>query len=238
MAGDATHTEGVDLIAERLHHADHVGGFGAADDHRDLPVELAVGDGGVGLVLGFHHATCEGRQDEREPNEGSVFPVGRRVGVVDVGVKLRRKRLDELGFGLDFGIFLGQFVVAHPGVFQQQHLASVECVDRVEGVIAVDVVNKLDFAVDVGAENVGVLIQRDEGVVAGPALMGHEHDAVARLGEFFDRCRVPFEPAVVLYLAVLDRGVQIEADEDALCVVEIVDGVESCHWYVGNRVGR
>jgi len=119
VAGDPAQTEGVDLLAQRLHDADHVGRFGATDEHCHLAVELAVGDGGVGLVLGFHYATREGWQGEREANQRGVFPVGRRVGVVDVGVKLRCERLDELGVGLDLGSFLGQLVVAHPGVFEE-----------------------------------------------------------------------------------------------------------------------
>jgi len=88
------------------------------------------------------------------------------------------------------------------------------------------------------AEDLGVLIQRDERVVARATLMGHQHDAMACCCEFADRCRVSLEAAVVLYLAVLDRGVQVKADEDALCVVESVDSVEGCHWCVGNQIGQ
>jgi hypothetical protein len=57
----------------------------------------------------------------------------------------------------------------------------------------------------------------------------HEHDAVVVVGEFRHRLCVSLEPAVVLYLAVFDRRIQVEADEYALFCVEVVERVERSH---------
>jgi len=59
--------------------------------------------------------------------------------------------------------------------------------------------------------------------------VGHEGGLEAAVGEFRDRLGVAVEPAVVLDFAVLDGGVQVEADEDALAVVEVVERLERGH---------
>jgi len=75
--------------------------------------------------------------------------------------------------------------------------------------------------------NLGVLVERDEILVARPALVGHQHDAVAHLGQFFDGFCVAFESAVVLDGAVVvDRRVEVKTNENALCIVEIIECVE------------
>jgi len=61
---------------------------------------------------------------------------------------------------------------------------------------------------DVVGEDVGVARKRREVVAAGTALVGHEYDAVTRIGELADRLRVALEPAVVLRFSVFDRGVE------------------------------
>jgi len=74
--------------------------------------------------------------------------------------------------------------------------------------------------------DLGVLLKRDERVVAWPTLVGHEDDAVACVGQLFDCCCVAFESAVVLDRAIFDRRVEVETDENALFGFEIVDRVE------------
>jgi hypothetical protein len=81
----------------------------------------------------------------------------------------------------------------------------------------------------VAPEDVGVLVERDERAPTGPPLMGHEHDRTVAVREFGDRLGVALKPAVVLYLPVLNRGVQVEADEDALSVRQVVERVERSH---------
>jgi len=56
--------------------------------------------------------------------------VGRRVGVVDVGAELGRERLDQVAPGVLLGRFLGEFVIGHPDVLEEEYLAVAETVDR------------------------------------------------------------------------------------------------------------
>jgi len=56
--------------------------------------------------------------------------------------------------------------------------------------------------------------------------VGHDGDGEVAVDQLAQRRRVAVKAAVVLYLAVFDRGVQVESDEDALSVVEVVEGLE------------
>jgi len=234
FAGDAAEQEAIDPVVQGVHHADHVGRFRPADDHRHRPVELAGRDGGVGLVLRLHHAPRVRGEHERKPDERGVLAVGRRVRVVDVRVELRRERLNELRFSLLLGIRLGKLVVAHSGVLKEEHLARAERVDGVQRLVAEGVCHERHVPADVVGEDVGVARKRREVVAAGTALVGHEYDAVTRIGELADRLRVALEPAVVLRFSVFDRGVEVEPNEDARVCRKVVDGVESGHGYLSS----
>jgi len=78
-------------------------------------------------------------------------------------------------------------------------------------------------------ENLRVLFQRDEGVAAGSAWWSHQGGLEAAVGEFRDGLGVAVEPAIVLDLPVLHGAVEVEADEDALAVVEVVERLERGH---------
>lgn len=66
------------------------------------------------------------------------------------------------------------------------------------------------------AKNVGVLLERDEGVSARPALMGEDGDRVVCLEQFGNGVGVALESAVVLNDPVLDGGVDVDAYQHAL----------------------
>jgi len=148
----------------------------------------------------------------------------RGVGVVHVGVEQRCQGLYELGVGFHLRIFLGQFVLTHPGVLQQEDLALFETLDRVPGLVAEGVGHELYVLTDVVGEDVGVVGKRNEGVTPRPPLVGQADDAVTRFGELADGCGVSPKAAVVLDGTVLDGRVHIEPDEHPLVGGQFIEG--------------
>jgi len=140
--------------------------------------------------------------------------VGRRVGVVDVVVELPRERADEGGVRVLLGAVVREFVRDEAHVLQEDGLSLVQVPDRADRALAVGVVDVPDLLARVLGEDVGVLFEGEMIVVARTALVGQEREAVTLSEHSLDGVGVALEALVVLHLAVLDGGVEIQARED------------------------
>ena len=157
---------------------------------------------------------------------GSVGAMGGGEGVVHVDIAIGCQSFDK-------GRIVLFFALVETGVFQKQDIAIVQFRDGIRRRCA-DAVGRegngviqyfLDGGYDLGKRHVG------HRFALRTAEMGKQNDFCALGGQFQNGRRNAFDTGCVRHLAICDRHVEINADENALSgnVVEVVEGLESGH---------
>ncbi len=215
----AADDEGVDAIHEVLEDPELVRDLGTADDGRErLGRRLEQRRERDDLAL--HEQAGVGRQVGRHADRRGVGTMRRAEGIVDVDVGIGRQRLRELGV---VGLLLG----VEAQVLEQDRLARLEAGDGVDGADAERVAGHAH-----GSAQQVRQAQRDrtqaEGVVdlaLRPTEMAGQDDDGAAIEEVGDGRHAGPDAGVVDDLAVLERDVEIDPDEDLLAGrIEVANG--------------
>ncbi len=222
----AADDDGVGFVEEVVDDVDLVGDLGSADDGDEGLVGFGEGLAEVGELL-LHEQAGGGMFDEvGDALGGGVGAVGAAEGVVDVDVAEGGEFFGEGGV---VGLFFGM----EAEVFEQEGLAGFEvgghlagdCADAVGGegyvfVVAEDVVEQDAEVVDDGAEAHG-----GDGLALGAAEVRAEDDLGLVAERVLDGGEGLADAGVVGDDAVLERDVEVDADEDALVgEIQIADG--------------
>ncbi len=122
-----------------------------------------------------------------------------------------------------------------PGVLQEQNLTGLEPVDCGLGGLADAVVREGNLSADCIGDLAGKRCQRFFRVAAfRPAKMGDEDHLAALAGDLVDGRRHAGDARPVGDLAVLHRGIEVDAQKDALAVdVDVVERAERAHDLLG-----
>ena len=184
--------------------------------------------------LALHQQPGVGRQELGDPDGRGVGAVGRPEGVVDVDVRVRRQLLGELRVVL---LLLG----VEAQVLEEEELARPESLDRILGADAQRVAGHRDVA----PEQLGQTLRRRAagGGRPGPCRRAGRGGSRGRRARpaprrWTDRRQGGPDARVVGDLAVLERDVEVDADEDTLAGrVEVANG-ELVHGAGPIRPGR
>ncbi|EGE56036.1 hypothetical protein RHECNPAF_770084 [Rhizobium etli CNPAF512] len=221
----AADDERVDLLDEVHQQVDLGRDLGTADncDHRaDRGAEAFF----QRFQLGLHGAPGIGRQVMGKALGRGMGAVSGGEGVVDINIAVGGKRLGEVGIVL----FLA-FVEAR--VFQKQDITVIHRGDGGGGGLAGAVGRRRHGVIEHFLDGGGNQRQRQirRRAVLRSAEMGEQDHLGALLGQFEDRRRHTLDARRIGDLAILDRNVEVDADEHALAadVGEIVEGLECRH---------
>ncbi len=214
----------VDLARHEFEEIELGRDLGAADQ-RDDRVRWVFEGGAERLQFGLHVLPRRRRQEVRQRRDRGVRAVRRRERVIDIEVAERRQLLREAGVVL----FL---LRVEAQVFQQRHLAGVQCGDDARRLGADAVAGEMHRpAADRPAQRLDQGPQRLRRIGAlRAAEMRHHDDLGAAADERLDGRREALDAGRVGHLAVPDRYVQIGAQQHPLAGdVEIVRRAKPRH---------
>ena len=211
--------EDVDLRQQMVDDHDLVADLRPAEDRRERPLRV-LEQPAEHRDLALHQEPGIGRQEPRDPDGRRVRAVGGPERVVDEDVGVRGEGRGEVRVVL---LLLG----VEPEVLEEDRLARTHPLDGVLCPDAERIAGHRDIAAEQLAE---ALADRPEpeavlDLAVGPAEMAREHDPRPVVEERDDRRQGGPDPGVVGDLAVRERDVEVDSDEDALARgVEVADG--------------
>ena len=205
---------------ERAQHLELAGDLGPADDRVEGARRLAQ-ESGEGVHLALHEQPRHGGQEVGDALRRGVRAVGRAEGVVHVEVGEARERLRERRIvGLLGGV--------EAQVLEQQQVAGTQLVDRHLDARAERVARHPDRPSEELAQPLGdrAQAQRVDDLALRTAEVTGEDDRCAALEEVDDRRQAGANAGVVGDPPVLERHVQVGADEDpASGDIDVADGL-------------
>ena len=215
----AAEDEEVDLRQEVLDDLDLVADLRSAEDRRERPLRV-LEEPAQDADLALHQEARVGRQEPGDPDRRGVGPMGRPERVVHEDVGVRRERLGELRVVL-------LLLRVEAEVLEEDRLARPHPLD---GVLGADPERVAGHGHVPPQELAQALADRPQpepvlDLAVGPAEVAGEDDLRARAEERRDRRQGGPDARVVGDLAVGERDVEVDADEDALARgVEVADG--------------
>ena len=217
----ATDDQGVGGVDEVIEDADLGGNLGTADDGDERALRVGE-DAGEGIDLLLEQEAGHGRQILGGAHDGTLGAVGGAKGVEDEDVAVRSERLGDLGVVL-------LLALVEADVLENEDLAGLESLDSGSGLLAVRVGDEGHIKAGKLGELGGDGLEGELGLEAGAvrtAEVAHEDDAGVVVDQVLDGREGSVDAGGVTDNAVLDRHVEVDADEDALAVdVDVADGL-------------
>ena len=217
----ATDDQGISGVDEVIENADLGGNLGTADDGDEGALGLGE-DAGQRVDLLLEQEAGDGRQVSGGAHDGTLGAVCGAEGIENEDVTIGSELLGDLGIVL-------LLTLVKTDVLENEDLARLDGGDSLGGLLAIRVGNKSNVKARELSELLGDRLEGKLGLEASAlrtAEVAHEDDASVVLNEVVDGGQGSLDTGGVANDAILDRHVEVNADENALAVdIDVADGL-------------
>ena len=204
-----------------IENTDLGGNLGTADDSDEGTLGLGE-DTGQRVDLLLEKEAGDGRQVSGGAHDGTLGAVSGAEGIENENVTIGSELLGDLGVVL-------LLTLVETDVLENEDLARLDGGDSLGSLLAVSVGDKGNVETRELGELLGDRLKgelRLEASTLGTAEVAHEDDASVVLNEIVDGGQGSLDTGGVANDAILDRHVEVNADENALAVdIDIADGL-------------
>ena len=204
-----------------IENADLGGNLGTADDGDEGALGLGE-DAGQRVDLLLEQEAGDGRQVSGGAHDGTLGAVSGAEGIENEDVTIGSELLGDLGIVL-------LLTLIEADVLENEDLARLDGGNSLSSLLAVGVGDKGNVETRELSELLGDRLEGQLGLEAGAlgtAEMAHEDDASVVLNEVVDGGQGSLDTGGVANDAILDRHVEVNADENALAVdIDVADGL-------------
>ena len=204
-----------------IENADLGGNLGTADDSDERTLRISE-NAGQRVDLLLEQEASDGRQVSGGAHDGTLGAVGGAEGIENEDVTIGSELLGDLGIVL-------LLTLVETDVLENEDLARLDGGNGLGGLLAIRVGNKSNVKARELGEFLGDGLEGELGLEAGAlgtAEVAHEDDASVVLNEVVDGGQGSLDAGGVANDAILDRHVEVNADENALAVdIDVADGL-------------
>lgn len=204
-----------------IENTDLGGNLGTADDGDEGALGLGE-DAGQRVDLLLEQEAGDGRQVSGGAHDGTLGAVCGAEGIENEDVTIGSELLGDLGIVL-------LLTLVKTDVLENEDLARLDGGDSLGGLLAIRVGNKSNVKARELSELLGDRLEGKLGLEASAlrtAEVAHEDDASVVLNEVVDGGQGSLDTGGVANDAILDRHVEVNADENALAVdIDVADGL-------------
>ena len=217
----ATDDQGVSGVDEVIENADLGGNLGTADDSDEGALGLGE-DAGQRVDLLLEQEASDGRQVSGGAHDGTLGAVGGAEGIENEDVTIGSELLGDLGIVL-------LLTLIEADVLENEDLARLDGGNGLGGLLTIRVGNKSNVKARELGELLGDRLEGELGLEAsalGTAEVAHEDDASVVLDEILDGGKGSLDAGGIAHDAVLDRHIEVNANENAFAVdIDVADGL-------------